>query len=243
MTPSFLYIDLIHHVFSPFFPITNEKSKVGVSDLKTTVTVVLSYLLMRKFEGDKHNERKNWLFNSAFQSPYTISHKNVQANRCGVIARFIGKCKPNWLGRLRLEYRLIISSGQLNNFFYWIQVLIWLMWIKSGLPTVHIHHVNSYVDNNIWSKWMLLLVSENKISFQETSWQNIWKWFAGANSNELPFAAVASILGIDFTMMEGDACNKLRVGSCPARIGESFTFSVVFEVPQLLPPVRINAIL
>lgn len=59
----------------------------------------------------------------------------------------------------------------------------------------------------------------------------------GTNSNNLPFAATAMILGMPITLLEGNACDHLRLGSCPALIGHGFTFSVNFDVPMLLPPV------
>ncbi|XP_037049344.1 NPC intracellular cholesterol transporter 2-like [Bradysia coprophila] len=57
------------------------------------------------------------------------------------------------------------------------------------------------------------------------------------NTNSLNFVTVAQLLGVPITVLEGNACNHLRQGSCPILAGNRFTFSVLFEVPFYLPRI------
>lgn len=59
----------------------------------------------------------------------------------------------------------------------------------------------------------------------------------GMNSDTLYFASVGTVLGVNMTFLEGNACNHLSYGNCPARIGQSFIFRLTYEMPTLLPPV------
>ncbi|XP_037037144.1 uncharacterized protein LOC119074902 [Bradysia coprophila] len=98
-------------------------------------------------------------------------------------------------------------------------VLILQTYIGSESLVAHTHLADLYEDSPILSKLMLRRAS--------------------ANTNTLPFAAQTMILGMPVTLMEGNACDHLRVGSCPALNGHDFTFSVVFDVPVILPPLNV----
>lgn len=58
-----------------------------------------------------------------------------------------------------------------------------------------------------------------------------------ANSNNLPFAMTANVLGIPFPLLEGNACQHLTLGNCPALVGNTFTFRLAYLVTDILPPV------
>lgn len=116
-----------------------------------------------------------------------------------------------------------------------IQVLILVTYMLSESLVATKHLVLSYGDSLILSKLRLLHVSCNNSAILKEL--TIIEINTGANSNALPFAAVTMIFGIPFTLLEGNACDHLRYGSCPALIGNRFIFSLLFEVPTLLPPV------
>lgn len=61
-----------------------------------------------------------------------------------------------------------------------------------------------------------------------------------ASSVNLPFVMSATAFGvpIPIRLLEGNACEHLTLGSCPALHGNSFTFEIDYLVTNLLPAVR-----
>lgn len=59
-----------------------------------------------------------------------------------------------------------------------------------------------------------------------------------ANSSNLPFAMTASFLGMPIPIMEGNGCDHLSYGSCPALSGHDFTFRMDYQVIDIFPPVK-----
>jgi len=60
---------------------------------------------------------------------------------------------------------------------------------------------------------------------------------ARSDSNTLPYKVTATVI-VPITIIEGDACEELTAGSCPARNGQSFTYATAFDVPATFPQVN-----
>lgn len=79
--------------------------------------------------------------------------------------------------------------------------------------------------------------SSRKLNISAGLYLTIINVNTGANSYTLPFVSVATIFGMPFTLFQGDACDHLSLGNCPARNGYSFAFRLLFEMPSGLPAV------
>ncbi|KAJ6637840.1 NPC intracellular cholesterol transporter 2 [Pseudolycoriella hygida] len=57
-----------------------------------------------------------------------------------------------------------------------------------------------------------------------------------ANSVNLPFVMHATLLGLPIRLLEGNACDHLTFGSCPALNQNRFNFQIDYEVTDIIPP-------
>lgn len=59
-----------------------------------------------------------------------------------------------------------------------------------------------------------------------------------AHSANLPFRVTASVFGLPIPLLEGNACEHLSLGHCPALSGHTFIFHLQYVVNDRIPPVR-----
>jgi len=54
-------------------------------------------------------------------------------------------------------------------------------------------------------------------------------------ANKLPFKVVGTLLGIPFTLVEGDACDEM---ACPIQPGSDVSVSITTDIPDNLPALK-----
>jgi len=61
---------------------------------------------------------------------------------------------------------------------------------------------------------------------------------AAATATALPYTAKAKILGLDITLFEGNACEFLTAGDCPALSGERVVFEKEITITNTYPALQ-----